>query len=454
VSDWPNFDGIRIQQRLASEGVTETYVAVQEDLGRKVVVKALSPSVLPSSPFAAALKREAQILGELCHPHVQRLYDFRCTDSQMWLVLEHLDGALLSEILAKVGPLPPLAVAGLGFMVASGLAHCHARGTIHRAIEPRCVTLARSGAATLVGFVGAVKDRLPTAPELLDGSPHLAVSPYFSPEQVLGESVDARSDIFSLGVLLYEALTGKNPFAGPDDRSVAQRIRKDKVPPVSRFVRSVPSALERTLHRCLEKMPQDRFSSAKELVAAFESLLREHDVVSVQGELEKALLPYFDAKTPSRSAPTPLASGASNARREMSPLAAGLLGLLLGSTLIASGGYLFQLRQAPEATPARRNAGRLELAPENAASLRIVASPWATVTIDGQEIGTTPIGRAIALAAGTHYVQLEHPRASVERRVIHLAAGETVLLDVKMNVAPSASSAAVPSNSPDASASP
>jgi serine/threonine-protein kinase len=453
VSDWPNFDGIRVQQRLASEGVTETYAAVQEDLGRKVIVKALSPSVLPSSPFASALRREAQILGELCHPYVQRLYDFRCTESQMWLVLEHFDGASLAEVLAKLGPLPPLAVASLGFMVASGLAHCHSRGTIHRALEPRCVALSRSGTATLVGFVGAVKDRLPTAPELLDGSPHLAVSPYFSPEQVLGESVDARSDIFSLGVLLYEALTGKNPFADPDDRSVAQRIRKDKVPPVSRFVRAVPSALERTLHRCLEKMPQDRFSSAKELVTAFESLLREHDVVSPEGDLEKALLSHFDKST-SRAAPSHLSTAVGSSRREMSPLAAGLLGLSLGSALIAFGGYLFQLRQAPETTQPRRSTGRLELAPEHAASLRIVANPWATITIDGQEIGTTPIGRAIALSAGTHYVQLEHPRASVERRVIHLSAGETVLLDVKMNVAPSASTSPLPNTSPDASASP
>ena len=453
VSDWPSFDGIRIDHRLSSEGVTESYLAYQASLERRVVIKSLRPNVLPASPFASTLKREAQILGELCHEHVQRLYDFRCTDSQMWLVLEHLEGDSLAEVFSKLGRLPPLAVASLGFMVASALSHCHAHGTIHRALCPQCLQLNATGSATVIGFVGAVKDRLPTAPELLDGAPHLAVSPYFSPEQVLGETVDARSDLFSLGVVLYEALTGQNPFAGPDDRSIAQRIRKDKAPPVSRFIRGVPTALERTLHRCLEKMPQDRFSTADELVAALEGLLREHEVVSPKGELAKALGAYFD---PKGTKPTGKLSKPANVTIPVgNPLTAGLLGMLLGSALIIGGGFVLQGAQTSESAPARRSSGRLELLPEDAANLRIVVDPWATVSIDGQEVGTTPIGRPIALTAGTHYVQMEHPRAAIERRTVHLSAGETVLLDVKMNVAPSADPLPTPSAlAPDASVSP
>jgi serine/threonine-protein kinase len=436
VSDWPTFDGIRIDRRLFTEGVIESYLAYQEGLGRKVIVKALRPNVLPASPFASALKREAQILGELCHEHIQRLYDFRCTDSQMWLVLEYLDGAPLSQVLGRLGTLPPLAVASMGFMIASALLHCHTYGTVHRTLSPQSLVIAESGTVSLIGFVGAVKDRLPTAPELLDGAPHLAVSPYYSPEQILGESVDARSDLFSLGVVLYEALTGQNPFAGPDEHGVAQRIRKDKVPPVSRFVRGVPTALERIIDRCLEKMPQDRFSSASELVMALEGLLREHDVVATEGELAKATRAYFAPNEAKQlSAPPPRAAQ----KKHMSePLTAGLVGLLLGSVLIIAGGFVLQSNQAVESAQARRASGRLELLPDNAASLRVVVDPWATVSIDGQEIGTTPIGRPIPLSAGTHYVQLEHPRASIERRTVHLSVGETILLDVKMKVAPTA----------------
>jgi serine/threonine-protein kinase len=453
VSDWPAFDGIRIDQRLGTEGVTESYAAYQVNLDRKVVVKSLRPNVLPASPFATALKREAQILGELCHEHVQRLYDFRCTDSQMWLVLEHLEGATLAQVLSKIRQLPPLAVAALGFMVGSALSHCHAHATIHRALSPLGLQLSASGSATVVGFVGAIKDRLPTAPELLDGAPHLTVSPYFSPEQVLGETVDARSDLFSLGVILYEALTGQNPFAGPDDRSIAQRIRKDKVPPVSRFVRGVPASLERTLQRCLEKMPQDRFSTADEFVTALEGLLRDHEVVSPKGELARALRSYFHPETQKHNTPAPRIKTSASPLNH--PPTAAFLGLILGSALIIGGGFFLQGSRPSESATARRSNGRLELLPDDAANLRIVVDPWAVVSVDGQVIGTTPLGRAVTLSAGTHYVQLEHPRASIERRTVHLSAGETVLLDVKMTVAPSADpTPSASAGAPDAAVSP
>lgn len=442
VSDWPSFDGIRIDQRLGSEGVTESFLAHQESLGRKVVLKALKPNVLPSSPFALALRREAMILGELCHEHILRLHDFRCSDAQMWLVLEHLEATELSTILQKQGPLSPLAVASLGFMVASALSHCHAHGVVHRSVQPQCIRVAASGQLTLVGFVGAVKDRLPTAPELLDNSAAFAGSPYFSPEQVLGESVDARSDLFSLGVVLYEALTGKNPFASDDDKGTAQRIRKDKVQPVSRFVRGVPSSLERILTRCLEKMPQDRFNSADELVLALENLLREQEVVSTTNELERAVRGFFAPDTVRKEASVALTARANGEGR---PLRAGILGLILACLLIVGGGTFLQRKTDTDTSSARRNSGRLELLPEQAGHLRIVATPWANVSIDGQAIGTTPLGRPIDLPAGTHYVQFEHPRASIERRTLKLSAGETVLLDVKMNVAPSA--VATPINS-------
>jgi eukaryotic-like serine/threonine-protein kinase len=453
VNDWPKLAGLRIESRLLSEGVTESYDAVQEDLGRRVVVKSLKPNVLPSSPFAGALGREAQLLSELTHPNIQRLYDFRRTESQMWLVLEHLEGQPMTTVLARLTQLPPLAVASLGFMVASALTQCHQHGVVHRAIQPRNLMLKSDGRIVLLNFVGAIKDRLPTAPELLDGTNHLSLSPYFSPEQILGETVDPRSDIFSLGVVLYEALTGNSPFASPDESRVSQRIRKDVVAPASRFARDVPGALERALHRCLEKMPQDRFASAEELCHAFLSLLRDYEVVSPEAELRQATLPLF-ASTPNRSIAHERSSAVSvgSATR---PIATGLIGLCVGSLLIGIGGFVLPRLRGAEGAVALRNTGRLEFLPERAGTLRIVADPWATVTIDGQAIGTTPMARPIPLQAGTHYVHLEHPRAPIERRTLRISAGETVLLDVKMNVAPSSEPTPAPSAlGPDAGFSP
>lgn len=452
VTDWPKLDGLRIEARILSEGVTEVYEAVQESLGRRVVVKSIKPNVLPSSPFAEALAREAHLLAEISHPSIQRLYDFRRTDSKMWLVLEHLNGQTLHAVLGKLKRLPPLAVAAMGYVIATALSVCHEQRVVHRAIEPKNLVLGKDGRICLINFVGAVKDRLPTAPELLDAATHLTISPYFAPEQVLGEAVDARSDLFSLGVVLYETLTGHNPFASPDESRVSQRIRKEVVPPASRFTKGVPAMLERALQRCLEKMPQDRFSSAAELARALESLLRECEVVSPEAECKQAIQDVFGG---SERVKVSSPKHDTNAlKSSIHPITLGLSGLFVGFLLLLLGGYVLQRMHGDESGVVARNSNRLELMPDRAGTLRIVADPWATITIDGQAVGTTPMARPVPLQAGVHYVHLEHPRAPIERRTIRVSAGETVLLDVKMNVAPSADPMPNPSALSDAGASP
>jgi eukaryotic-like serine/threonine-protein kinase len=432
VTAYPTLEGLRITEYLATAGVSETYLAEQEPLGRRVVVRTLRPNVVPSSPFAGALLREAKLLGELSHPYVQQLLDFHRNECQMWLVLADVDGEPLSSILKKQGPLPPSGVACLLSMAAAALDHCHTRGVVHRAIQPQNVWLTTQGRLVLCNFVGAVKERLPTAPELLDGSHHMVVSPYFSPEQVLGETIDGRTDLFSLGVLLYEALTGQSPFDGEDERSVSQRIRKDVPAPPSRFASGIPGLLERIVQRCLEKMPADRFASSSELMAATETLLDELHIRSPENHLAALLLDPKASRTPSSlSQRTRPLFGVG--RVGMTGLS--VAGLVVCSGLIALGASLSEKDSRPDGTSSRRGSGRLELLPEQAGFLRIVAEPWAHVSIDGQLVGTTPLARPVALTPGTHFVHLEHPRAAVERRTVRIAAAGTILLDVNMNVA-------------------
>src|SRR5262249_6930879 len=124
------------------------------------------------------------------------------------------------------------------------------------------------GAVKLANFAAAADERLPTAPELLDGRAGFGTPAYMSPEQVLGEPEDPRSDIFSLGIVLFEMLTGRRPFDAPDERAVSHRIRHDQAAPVGKLAPSVSGSLDRIVRRCLEKMPADRFSSAGELSRA------------------------------------------------------------------------------------------------------------------------------------------------------------------------------------------
>jgi eukaryotic-like serine/threonine-protein kinase len=434
MAELPAFDGCQVVEKLRSGPVADLYHAVQQPLGRPVLVKALSSSILPSSPFAASLEREARVLAELHHPNILHVHDFVRRDDRMWLVLEYVDGWPLDELLRLIGRLPPLAAAAIVLEVARALEHSHLHGVVHRDIQPKNVLVSKRGHVKLLNFSVAVDERLPTAPELLDGTSGFGGPLYMSPEQILGEAPDPRSDLFSLGVVLYELLSGKRPFDAPDERTVAQRIRHDAPAPLGRAVSGTPAALERIVQRCLEKMPSDRFANSEELVLALERILSEAGVSSAHRQIASALVQASLTDEPPRSIMD--TSAVRTESSEPPSLSAALQGMALCFVLIALGGGTIQWiawrRAGP--SPARRGSTQLELTPSRPAYLRVVAEPWAYVFVDGERVETTPFAHSIPLSAGTHYVRLEHPNAATARRTITLAPGETILLDVKMQI--------------------
>lgn len=221
------FDGCQVVEKLRSGPVTDLYHAIQKPLGRPVLIKALSSSILPSSPFAASLEREARLLAELHHPGVLAVHDFVRRDERMWLVLEYVEGLSLEELIERVGKLNPPVATAIALEIARALSHAHGFGIVHRDVQPRNVLIGFSGNLKLINFTVAVDERMPTAPELLDGSAGFSGPSYMSPEQILGEASDPRSDLFSLGVVLYEMLSGRRPFDAPDQGTTTQRIRHE-----------------------------------------------------------------------------------------------------------------------------------------------------------------------------------------------------------------------------------
>ncbi len=428
----PEFDHCRVVEKLRSGPVADLYRAIQQPLGRPVLIKALSSSILPSSPFAASLEREARLLAELRHPGIPQVHDFVRREDRMWLVLEHVEGFQLDELLETHGPLPAAAATCVALELARALEHAHNHSIVHRDVRPKNILVGTAGEVKLLNFSVATDERLPTAPELLDGQAKVAGPNYLSPEQILGEAPDPRSDIFSLGIVLYEMLTGKRPFDGSDPAATTRNIRQAAPTPLTRLAPDAPLPLERIVSRCLEKMPSDRFTSANELALALENVLGEAAASPSRG-IVRALSTFgvTDAPAPEsihldkRPLLHPTAVSAWPTLRAL--LALGLLGALGAAVL-----WVLESR-APGAT--RAAAAQLELAPENPAYLRVVADPWAHVVVDGQRVETTPFAKAIPLSAGTHYVRLEHPNAPAERRTLHVVAGESVLLDVKMQVA-------------------
>jgi serine/threonine-protein kinase len=432
-----HFDGCEIVRKLSSGPVCDLYRAIQEPLGRTVLIKALGQNILPSSPFASTLEREARLLSELDHPGVVKVHDFVKRGDRMWLVLEHVDGATLDELLARAKRLSAAAAIAIGLRLAEALAHAHEHGVVHRDLSPKNVLVSKRGEIKLMNFALAVDERMPTAPELLDGGTGYLGPVYMSPEQILGEPADPRSDLFSLGVLLYELLSGTRPFEGPNDRSTSLRIRQSPPPPLTQGDVKVSGRVERVIARCLEKLPSDRIGSAAEL--AFE--LREALAETWDGAPEAAIVSALASVGLSEAKPAPARPAPRLVQR--TPLRAVALGLfLIGLGAIGSG---YALRRAFGPMEANRRAAQPTSAPgAEAAELRVVAHPWAHVYVDGQQRETTPFARPIRLSPGTHYVRLEHPNAPMERRTLAVAAGEAVLLEVDMKVLTPSSSAPTP----------
>jgi serine/threonine-protein kinase len=433
VAELPEIEGLRVLEELGSGSLSSVYKAVEEPLGRTVALKVLKSTIAPSSPFASQLEREAKVLAELCHPNIGLLHAFVKTDTRMYLVLEYVDGFSLATLLKKVPAVPADSVAAIGATVARGLAHAHERAVVHRDIKPANILVSRRGEVKIFDFGIAQRraddEPVGLAPLRLEDIAAFGTPAYMSPEQILGESVDARSDIFSLGVVLYQLVCGARPFERGDEtdrRPAAHRIRRDPAIPLHRRAPDVTPALERIVMRAIEKLPADRFQTAEAFAEQLEELFEARtdmrgDRLVVRALEHAGLVPAPDPAAARAPGPSKRAS----VRRAVAGLA------VLGGLAVA-GGISLQATAPREG----RTAGShpLELVPPAPGYLRVLATPWAEVWVDGQRIDVTPFGRGIPLPPGTHYVTLVHPQAPVEKRTVDIAAAETRTIDVVMAV--------------------
>ena len=438
MADLPTIEGFRLLEELGSGSLSSVYKAVEEPLGRVVALKVLKNTIGPTSPFAAQLEREARVLATLSHPNLGSLYAFSKSEAGMHLVLEFVDGFSLAEIAKKKPVLPPDAVAVIGAAVARGLSHAHERGIVHRDVKPANILVSRGGDVKVFDFgiaqrTAKVDEPVSLSPLRLENIAAFGTPAYMAPEQILGEGVDARSDLFSLGVVLYQLLCGARPFERGDEadqRPAAHRIRRDPAIPLHRRAPEVPAALERIVMRAIQKLPADRFHTADAMAEQLEELatarsgFRAHTVI-VQALEGAGLVSPSDAG----EGAAPARSKRVSARRAIAGLA------LLGAAGVGAGAALqTTARREGEQAGARP----LDLLPPSPGYLRVLATPWAEVWVDGQRVDVTPFARPIPLQEGTHYVTLLHPSAPVEKRTVSIARGEIRTLDAVMNIPASA----------------
>ena len=245
---------------LGAGGMGEVYRARDTRLDRTVAIKIL-PEHLSDDPMRRQrFEREAKAVSSLNHPHICTLYDIGRQDGVDFIVMEYVEGVTLGTRLEK-GPLPTAEVLEYGIQLASALDKAHRSGVTHRDLKPGNIMLTKSGAKLLdfglakagpLQSAGATQTNAaaPTDPRTLEGAV-VGTVPYMSPEQVEGKGVDARSDIFSLGAVLYEMVTGGRAFQGQSDFSVASAILVKDPEPISALQPLTPPALERTIRVCL-----------------------------------------------------------------------------------------------------------------------------------------------------------------------------------------------------------
>ncbi len=262
----------------------DVYAAEQLELGRRVVIKLLNNSTPwpASSPeLEERFRREARVLAQLNHPNIVQLYTFgRTEEGFSYLAMELVDGRTLSRVIADDGAMPERPLLRVLDQIASALGEAHALGIVHRDLKPDNVMLVeRPGQPAVVKVLDFGIAKLTRAPELritrtgaIVGTPQ-----YMAPEQVREKDVDARTDIYALGLIAYELATGTVPFNADNTMDLMMRVIRDEAVPPSRKVAglSISPALEALILRCLAKEPADRFQSSQELRAALAEIPRE-----------------------------------------------------------------------------------------------------------------------------------------------------------------------------------
>ncbi len=260
----------RLIELLGSGGMATIYRATDTGLGRDVALKLLRPEYLRDPDFSARFRQEAQAAASLSHPNVVTVYDYGEDPSGPFIVMELVDGEDLATILRRSGTLPPRQVARIGAGVARALAAAHARGLIHRDVKPGNVLIGSDGRVKVVdfGIARALSEAQVTLPGTTLGSVH-----YFSPEQARGEPATAASDIYSLGIVLYEMETGSRPWEGDSAASVALARLTGPIPDPQAVRPSVPADLSAITRRALALDPADRWASAGVMADALEGTL-------------------------------------------------------------------------------------------------------------------------------------------------------------------------------------
>ncbi|NLX03161.1 MAG: protein kinase [Syntrophomonadaceae bacterium] len=249
-------------EKIGEGGMSYVYKARCQILDRIVAIKILKEEYSNDHAFVNRFRTEAMAAARLSHPNIVNIHDVGEQDDVYYIVMEYVEGRTLKELIAEEAPLPVGRAIDIAVMICDGIQHAHERGIIHRDIKPHNILITTSGMVKVAdfGIAQAISKKTITFGGNIVGSVH-----YISPEQAKGEPLTIATDIYSLGCVLYEMLTGKPPFDAESPVTVALKHIHDEITPPRQINASIPMALEGIIYRAMEKVPEKRFNSAQKM---------------------------------------------------------------------------------------------------------------------------------------------------------------------------------------------
>jgi eukaryotic-like serine/threonine-protein kinase len=281
------FDGrYRIVRKLGSGGMADVYLAEDEELGRRIAIKILNDRHANDEQFVERFRREAKNAAGLSHPNIVSIYDRGEAEGTYYIAMEYLDGRSLKELVVARGPLPIPDAIDATRQVLAALRFAHRKGVVHRDIKPHNVMADADGRLKVTDF-GIARAGVS---QMTEAGSIIGTAQYLSPEQARGAPVDQRSDLYSVGVVIYEMLTGTTPFSGESPVEIAMKHLSDPPRPPSVERPDIPPDLDMVVLRALAKNPDDRFQTAEEMDAELERVSRGVGVTTETADAATAVL--------------------------------------------------------------------------------------------------------------------------------------------------------------------
>src|SRR5215216_2584861 len=272
----------RIIHQVGRGGMANVYKAYQPSVDRYVAIKVLPTQLAESKEFAKRFQQEARIIAMLEHPHILPVFDYGESDGIAYFVMRYLDAGTLKDKMEAGRPLPINEIDRIFTQLTDALSYAHGRGVVHRDLKPANALIDAQGNLFLTDF-GIAKLLESASPRLTQTDAIMGTPAYISPEQAQANKVDQRSDIYSLGIILYEMVTGSVPFVADTPLAIILKHVSDPLPLPSVVKPDISAAIEQVILKALAKTPQDRYATAAEFAAAWKRAFNDRETLVPEG---------------------------------------------------------------------------------------------------------------------------------------------------------------------------